>query len=181
MKSNNSQLEEIKSKIEVVQDFPRKGVSFVDLFSLTEDPSTAATLFDLLEKLVVDANLDFDCFIGVEARGFIVGYELAKRFNKRFVPIRKAGKLPGDVVGASYTTEYSTDKIEIQKKKIIQNARVVVVDDLLATGGTLAATEILLNQVGASIVAFLVVFEVVVLKGAITLPKSATLLSLIKI
>ena len=181
MDVEDNRLQTIKDKMDVYSDWPKKGVDFVDFFSLTEEPETRNLLFDLLDEYLRKADLDFDTFVGLETRGFILGFELAQRMQKRFVPVRKAGKLPGECIGTGYETEYSNDKIEMQRKALNSQSRVIIVDDLLATGGTLAASEELIGKMDATVVGYLVVFEIAAIKGRDKLLKPSSTLSLIKI
>ena len=123
-----------KSKIRDIPDFPSKGIVFKDITPLLADPRAFHIVLDSIAERFIGAHVD--AIVGVEARGFIFGGALAARLNASFVPARKPGKLPAAVDKVSYTTEYSTAELEIHKASIRRGARVVIVDDVLATGGT---------------------------------------------
>ncbi len=136
----------IKSKIRTIPDFPKKGILFRDITTLLKD---AAGLREVIDALTDHcASMAVDVVVGLEARGFIVGGALAYRLSKGFVPIRKAGKLPFRTESHEYSLEYGTDKIEVHIDAIGRGDRVLVVDDLLATGGTALAAARLVEKLG---------------------------------
>ena len=151
-------------------DFPKKGIKFLDIFSATENPEAFRKLIDAL-KLMIEVKVgkpgvDFTHLAGLESKGFVLGPILAYLWNISFIPIRKKGKLPGECIKQEYTLEYGTDTIEIQKSAFKAGDKVVLIDDLLATGGTLWAGESLVSQCeGVTVVANALVFEIDVLKG----------------
>ena len=151
------------------QDFPKNGVTFMDLFSLTSNPQFFAEL-NKNTTTIIDQEIgakSFDVIIGLESRGFIQGPILAQHYGVPFVPIRKKGKLPGECWSQEYGTEYSKDVCEIQKDSLKSGDRVLLVDDLLATGGTLKAAEDLVNKIpGTQVIGSYVLFEIPFLKGA---------------
>ena len=163
-------LERICTDIKKYQDFPKKGVLFWDFFSLLTDIELRATVNRCM-IWAVDAALKaqtirpFNCVVGLETRGFVVGMMVADHFKVPFVAIRKSGKLPGECEKREYGTEYSSDAIEIQKDALANNKDVLIADDLVATGGTLKAAEQLVEQVGGVVSGYLVLFELVALKG----------------
>ncbi|GBF87732.1 adenine phosphoribosyltransferase [Raphidocelis subcapitata] len=137
----------VAAAIRTVEDFPKPGVSFKDVGTLLLDPLAFGACIDLLAERYRGARID--AVAGFEARGFIFGPPLALALGAPFVMIRKAGKLPGETVGEDYATEYSTARIEIQKGALRPGQRVLLVDDLVATGGTLAAGASLVRRLGA--------------------------------
>ncbi len=141
----------IKSKIRTIPDHPKKGIMFRDITTLIKDPVGFRLVIDNFTQRYVTGDIDFDVIIGIEARGFIIGGALAYTLGKGFVPIRKIGKLPGDVERHEYELEYGTDTVEIHKDAIAEGDRVLVVDDLLATGGTALAAATLIEKLGGKI------------------------------
>ncbi|MBW3004097.1 S-methyl-5'-thioadenosine phosphorylase [Candidatus Woesearchaeota archaeon] len=140
----------IKSKIKTYPHWPKQGVMFRDINSLLNEKDGLKLLMNELVKRYKD--MDFDVVAGVESRGFIMGSILAEKLGKSFVLIRKPGKLPGDVDKLEYQTEYSTDSIEVQKSAIKPGSKVLITDDLIATGGTLLAAAELVKKLGAEVV-----------------------------
>jgi len=142
----------IKSKIRTIPNYPKKGIMFRDITTLIKDPVGFRLVIDTLtQRYAKDAYL-FDTIVGIESRGFIIGSALAYTLGKGFIPIRKKGKLPAEVVSQEYELEYGVDKIEIHKDALQQGARVLIVDDLLATGGTALAAAALVEKLGAKVV-----------------------------
>lgn len=142
----------IKSRIRTVPDYPQKGIMFRDITTLIKDPVGFRLVIDNLTQRYMTKDLHFDTIVGIEARGFIIGGALSYTLGKGFVPIRKAGKLPGDVEEQIYDLEYGTDKIEIHKDALTKGEKILVVDDLLATGGTAMAAAALIEKLGGKIV-----------------------------
>jgi len=142
----------IKSLIRTVPDYPKKGIMFRDITTLIKDPVGFRLVIDNFTQRYLTKDLHFDTIVGIEARGFIMGGALSYTLGKGFVPIRKAGKLPGDVEEQVYDLEYGSDKIEIHKDALAKGEKVILVDDLLATGGTALAAAALLEKLGAEIV-----------------------------
>lgn len=155
--------ESIKSKIRTVPHWPKKGVMFRDITSLLIDPMGFHETIELLHKRYSKEKIN--AIIGIESRGFIVGAPLAYLLGCGFIPIRKPGKLPCEVVCEEYDLEYGKDKIEIHKDAIKKGDRVVIVDDLLATGGTANAARNLVKKLGAEIIEFTFIVELPDLKG----------------
>lgn len=142
----------IKSKIRTVPDYPKKGIMFRDITTLIKDPVGFRLVIDALTQRYMHADFKFDAIVGIESRGFIIGSALAYTLGKGFIPIRKKGKLPADVVSQEYALEYGTDKIEIHTDALKKGDRVLLVDDLLATGGTALAAAALVEKLGAKVV-----------------------------
>ena len=137
----------IKSKIRTVRDYPVKGIEFRDISTLISDPEGLQLVVKDLQERYERKN-EFDIIVGIEARGFIVGSALAYSLKKGFVMIRKPGKLPGKVISQEYQLEYGSDKMEIQADAFIPGTKVLVVDDLLATGGTVMSAIALVERLG---------------------------------
>ncbi|MDA8101051.1 MAG: adenine phosphoribosyltransferase [Nitrospiraceae bacterium] len=142
----------IKSKIRTVPDYPKKGIMFRDITTLIKDPVGFRLVIDNLTQRYIDEKYDFNVIVGIESRGFIIGGALSYTLGKGFVPIRKKGKLPAEVVSQEYQLEYGTDKIEIHKDAIKKGDRVLLIDDLLATGGTALASAALIEKLGGTVV-----------------------------
>jgi len=141
----------IKSKIRTIPDHPKKGIMFRDITTLIKDPVGFRLVIDNLTQRYISGAVDFDVIVGIEARGFIIGGALSYTLGKGFVPIRKIGKLPGDVERHEYELEYGTDTVEVHKDAIKKGAKVLVVDDLLATGGTALAAATLIEKIGGKV------------------------------
>ncbi|HWG48262.1 MAG TPA: adenine phosphoribosyltransferase [Candidatus Acidoferrales bacterium] len=155
--------EHLKKLIREVPDFPKKGILFYDITTLLKDNVGFATLIDALSEHYLSSKIDL--VLAIEARGFIFGPALAYRLNAGFVPIRKPGKLPADTVKWNYELEYGIDTLEIHKDAIRPGQRVIVVDDLLATGGTANACVQLAKSLGADIAGLGFVVELDFLHG----------------
>ena len=140
----------IKSKIRTVPHYPKQGIQFRDITTLLKDPMGFRATIDELAQRYADMKLDK--IAGIEARGFIFGAALAYTLNKGFVPIRKKGKLPAETIGHDYALEYGTDRIEIHTDAISKGEKVLLVDDLIATGGTAEAACVLIEKMGGKIV-----------------------------
>jgi len=155
--------EPLKKLIREVPDFPKKGILFYDITTLLKDKVGLATLIDALAEHYL--KQDVDLVLGMEARGFIFAPALAYRLNAGFVPLRKPGKLPAATAKFDYALEYGTNTLEIHRDAIQKGQRVLIVDDLLATGGTANATAKLANSLGAQIAGLGFVVELDFLKG----------------
>ena len=161
-------MEALKAKIRHVPDFPKAGILFYDVTTLLRDPDGFKVAIDSMAMPFEERNIDV--IVGIESRGFILGAAVADRLRAGFVPVRKKGKLPSTTIRASYDLEYGTDSLEIHKDAIEPGQRVLIVDDLLATGGTASATVKLVKELGGTVegVAFLI--ELVGLGGRSKLP-----------
>src|ERR1019366_8403051 len=155
--------EPLKKLIREVPDFPKKGILFYDITTLLKDNLGFATLIDALAEYYLPQKVDL--VLGIEARGFIFGPALAYRLNAGFVPVRKPGKLPSVTEKAEYDLEYGSNTLEIHKDAIEKGQRVIIVDDLLATGGTAEATAKLASSLGAQIAGLGFVVELDFLSG----------------
>ncbi len=140
----------IKSKIRTVPHYPKQGIMFRDITTLLKDPSGFRTTVDELAQRY--AAVKIDKIAGIESRGFILGAPLAYVMNKGFIPIRKKGKLPAETIGHDYELEYGSDRIEIHTDAIQKGDKVLLVDDLIATGGTAEAACTLIEKMGGEIV-----------------------------
>ena len=140
----------LKSRIRTIPDFPKPGIQFRDITTLLKDPFGFRKLVDDLVQPFAGKRVD--AVAGIEARGFIIGGAVAHQLSTGFIPVRKKDKLPWDTIGQDYELEYSTDRVEIHRDAVGEGETVLIVDDLLATGGTALATLDLLRQAGADIV-----------------------------
>lgn len=138
----------IKSKIRTIPDYPKKGIMFRDITTLIKDPVGFRLVIDNFTQHYIKGDTEFDVIVGIESRGFIIGGALSYTLGKGFIPIRKKGKLPAEKITHEYALEYGTDIIEIHTDALVQGERVLVVDDLLATGGTALAAAALIEKLG---------------------------------
>jgi len=138
----------IKSKIRTIPDHPKKGIMFRDITTLIKDPVGFRLVIDNFTQRYIKGDINFDIIVGIEARGFIIGGALSYTLGKGFIPVRKKGKLPAEVVRHEYQLEYGTDTVEIHKDAIAKGVKVLLVDDLLATGGTALAAATLIEKLG---------------------------------
>lgn len=170
-------IQKIKSMIRDVADFPKPGILFKDITTALKDAETLKIMIDELYEIYKEEKIDY--IVGLESRGFIFGVPLAYKLNCGFVPIRKPKKLPAEVISQEYELEYGTDKIEMHKDALKKGDRVLIIDDLLATGGTAEAAVKLVSQV-ADVVGLGFVIELEALKGREKLPKDVKTVSLVK-
>jgi adenine phosphoribosyltransferase len=159
---------QLKSLIREVPDFPKPGILFYDITTLLKDRRGFAMLIDALSEHYIEHEIDL--VLGIEARGFIFGPALAYRLNAGFVPIRKPKKLPAEVVRWTYELEYGSDTLEIHKDAVQPGQRVIIVDDLLATGGTASACVQLARSLGADVQGLGFAVELTFLNGRAKLP-----------
>ncbi|HZS97585.1 MAG TPA: adenine phosphoribosyltransferase [Terriglobales bacterium] len=155
--------DQLKKLIREVPDFPKKGILFYDITTLLKDKAGYATLIDVLAERYIGKGVDL--ILGMEARGFIFGPALAYRLSAGFVPVRKPGKLPAATTRVEYDLEYGSNILEVHEDAIEKGQRVLIVDDLLATGGTAEATAQLATKLGADIAGLAFVVELDFLKG----------------
>ena len=153
----------LKEKIDEYPDFPKKGILFRDFSPILRDPSAISYVVEEFSKHFHPK--DFDIFAGIESRGFLFACAMAFKYNKGMFMIRKKGKLPGKTEKISYKIEYGKDIIEIQKKSLKKGQRVVICDDLLATGGTAQASAKLIEKMGGKIAGFAFIIELTELNG----------------
>lgn len=154
---------DLNAKIRDIPDFPKKGILFKDITTLLKDGAALKKTIDLM--FVEAKRLQPDLIVGMESRGFIFAPLLAYLLGVGFVPTRKPGKLPAETISQEYTLEYGTDKIEIHKDAILPGQKVLIVDDLLATGGTAKAVAELVKKLGGEIAGYLFLIELDFLKG----------------
>ena len=162
-------VEALKALVRTVPDFPKPGILFYDITTLLKDKTGFAKLIDAFAGHYIERKVDL--VLGIEARGFIFGPALAYRLNAGFVPVRKPRKLPAPVARETYELEYGSDTLEIHQDAIRPGQRVVLVDDLLATGGTMEATVKLVKQLGGEIVGLAFAVELDFLKGRARFPE----------
>jgi adenine phosphoribosyltransferase len=155
--------DQLKSRIRSVPDFPKPGILFYDVTTLLRDPEGFRMTIDRLAAPYRDQRIDV--VVGIESRGFILGAAVADRINAGFIPVRKLGKLPAECIRATYELEYGTDSLEMHRDAIGSGQRVLIVDDLLATGGTAQATVGLVKQIGGIVVGVAFLIELLALKG----------------
>ncbi len=147
----------VKSRIRTIPDHPKPGIQFRDITTLLQDPvGLRIAVEGILERFKGES---VDKVVGIEARGFILGGAVAVALGAGFVPVRKAGKLPAETIGADYELEYGTDRVEIHTDAVHEGERVLIVDDLIATGGTAEAAIRVLEQIGAVIVGLALVID----------------------
>jgi adenine phosphoribosyltransferase len=156
-------MEALKSRIRHVPDFPKPGILFYDVTTLLRDPEGFRLAIDSMATPLKGKTIDV--VVGIESRGFILGGAVADRIGSGFVPVRKLGKLPSHTVRASYALEYGTDCLEMHKDGVEPGQRVLIVDDLLATGGTAKATVDLVKQLGGLVEGVTFLIELVALGG----------------
>ncbi|WP_069649398.1 adenine phosphoribosyltransferase [Caloranaerobacter ferrireducens] len=154
---------DLKSKIRNIKDFPKEGINFKDITTVLKDKEAFRYLINQMAEKLRDK--DIDIIVGPEARGFLIGAPLAYELGAGFVPVRKPGKLPAETVSVEYELEYGTDKLEMHKDAIKPGQKVVVVDDLLATGGTVHSTVKLIEELGGEVVAISFFIELEFLNG----------------
>lgn len=156
-------VDDLKMMIRDIPDFPKKGVIFKDITTLLSNAKAFATSIDLIGDRYIDKRVDL--VVGAEARGFVIGAALAYRLNAGVIMIRKTGKLPYRTVKTLYELEYGTDELEIHEDAISEGNRVLIVDDLLATGGTASAAADLVQKLRGKVVGFAFLVELSFLKG----------------
>ena len=170
-------MDSLKSKIRSVPDFPKAGILFYDITTLLRDPAGFEMTIDALAQ-PFDA-IDIDIVVGVESRGFILGGAVADRLGAGFAPVRKKGKLPSKTVQETYDLEYGTDCLEIHSDAVEAGQRVLIIDDVLATGGTAAATTALVRKLGGAVQGLAFLVELEFLNGRSRIPNE-TVYSVLK-
>lgn len=171
-------IEDVKSKIRAVPDFPKPGIIFRDITTAFKDAKTLQTMIDYFCEQFKDTKIDY--VAGIESRGFILGMPIAYKLNAGFVPIRKPNKLPAATYSQEYELEYGTDKIEVHRDAFEQGANVLIVDDLLATGGTAEAACKLVKKTGANLVGIAFLIELTDLNGREKLTDAPQIISMLK-
>ena len=168
----------VKNKIRDVKDFPKEGIIFRDITTALKEPETLKVMIDYLCEQFKDTKIDY--VAGIESRGFIFGMPMAYKLNAGFVPIRKPKKLPAATYSQEYELEYGTDKIEIHKDALPEGANVLIVDDLLATGGTAEAACKLVKKTGANLIGIAFLIELCNLGGREKLQDCGKVISMLK-
>lgn len=171
-------IQDIKNTIRNIPDYPKIGIQFKDITTTLKHPQALHAVIDLIAQHYKNEKIDY--IAGIEARGFIFGSALAYTLNCGFIPIRKSGKLPAQVLTQEYDLEYGTDKIEIHRDAVEKGAKVLIIDDLLATGGTAEAAAKLMKNAGAEVIGFAFMVELSELNGRSKLDKHAPVFSLIQ-
>tara|TARA_B100000965_G_scaffold376755_1_gene370300 strand:+ start:561 stop:1079 length:519 start_codon:yes stop_codon:yes gene_type:complete len=171
-------MEYLKKYIKEINDFPKPGIVFKDLNPLYRDPKIWNELMLPLKKLISRVKPDY--IAGIESRGFISAASLAFNLSVGFIPIRKPNKLPGQVIGMDYKLEYGEDRLEIQQNIIEKDSKIIIIDDLLATGGTAGAAGRLITEAGGSLIGYAFLVELTELKGRKNLEYNLIVESLIK-
>lgn len=143
-------MKELKDYVRTIPDFPEEGIMFRDVTTVLQDPDGLKLAIDGMQEKIKD--LEFDIIVGAESRGFLFGMPLAYNLNKAFVPVRKKGKLPAETISESYNLEYGQATLEIHKDAIRPGQKVVIIDDLIATGGTLEAIIKLVERLGGEVI-----------------------------
>ncbi|MDJ0729768.1 MAG: adenine phosphoribosyltransferase [Crocosphaera sp.] len=161
---------DLKGLIRDIPDFPKPGIVFRDITTLLSDAEGLRYTIDTLTEKCQAANLSPDYIVGMESRGFLFGVPLAYQLNAGFVPVRKPGKLPAAVHQVEYELEYGTDSLEIHQDALEDHHTVLIVDDLMATGGTAKATGELLEKIGCNVLGFAFIIELKALEGRKKLP-----------
>lgn len=156
-------MKELQDYVRSIPDFPEPGIIFRDVTSILQEPDGLQLAIDSMVEVLKDE--DFEVVLGPESRGFIFGMPVAYTMHKAFVPVRKKGKLPCETVSCSYDLEYGTAEIEIHKDAIKPGQKVVIIDDLIATGGTIEAITKLVKQLGGEVVKIVFLMELKGLKG----------------
>ena len=156
-------MKKMEDYVRAIPDFPEPGIIFRDVTSVLQDPDGLALAIDSMKDLVKD--IDFDVVVGTESRGFMFGVPIAYELHKAFVPVRKKGKLPMETIEQSYDLEYGSATVEMHKDAIKPGQKVVVVDDLIATGGTIEASIKMVEALGGEVVKVVFLMELAGLKG----------------
>lgn len=160
---------DLKEKIRIIDGFPKEGISFKDITTLIGDGDGLKASIDMFVEYLKDKSIDL--IVGPEARGFIFGVPVAYALGAGFVPVRKPGKLPGETIAVNYDLEYGSDSLQIHKDSIKKGQRVAIVDDLLATGGTVEGVAKLVEEAGGEVVSLTFLIELTDLKGRDKLDK----------
>lgn len=156
-------MKKIEEYVRSIKDFPEEGIIFRDVTSVLQDADGLKLAIDSMQEKIAD--LDFDVVLGPESRGFIFGVPIAYNLHKSFVPVRKKGKLPLETISMEYELEYGTAEIEMHKDAIKPGQKVLIIDDLIATGGTIEAIIKLVEQLGGEVVGICFLMELAGLKG----------------
>ena len=171
-------MDHLKKYISEIKDFPKEGITYKDLNPIYKDPKTWSQIMRPIEQLISTFKPDY--LAGIESRGFIVASALAYNNNIGFIPVRKPNKLPGKIIGINYQLEYGEDRLELQQNLLIKNSKIILVDDLLATGGTANAAGELIKEAGGILIGYAFLIELTKLNGRKKLDKKLFIESVIK-
>ncbi len=171
-------MEHLKKYINEIKDFPKEGIVFKDINPIYKEPMIWNELMIPLQNLISTIKPNF--IAGIESRGFISASALAFKLDVGFIPIRKPNKLPGNVVGVNYKLEYGEDRLEIQQNSIEKNSKIIIIDDLRATGGTACAAGELIREAGGNLIGYAFLVELTELQGRKRLDTNLLVESLIK-
>tara|TARA_Y100001968_G_C19286022_1_gene681719 strand:+ start:171 stop:689 length:519 start_codon:yes stop_codon:yes gene_type:complete len=171
-------MENFKKYISEINDFPKQGIVFRDINPIYKEPKIWNQLMSPLQRQISTTKPDY--IAGIDSRGFIAASALAFKLEIGFIPIRKSGKLPGKVIGINYQLEYGEDRLEIQKDLIKKNSKVLIIDDLLATGGTASAAGELIKKLDANLIGYGFLVELTKLRGRNNLDPQLSVVSVIK-
>ena len=171
-------MEYLKKYINEINDFPKQGIVFKDINPIYKEPRRWNELMLPLQRLISTTKPDY--IAGIESRGFISASALAFKLAVGFIPIRKANKLPGQVIGVNYKLEYGEDRLEIQHNSIKKNSKIILIDDLLATGGTAGAAGKLINKAGGKLIGYAFLVELTELNGRKNLDNNLFIESLLR-
>ena len=155
---------DLKQKLRHVMDFPKEGIDFIDITTVLQDKDALAECMEAMEEKIKEFD-DFELVVGPESRGFIFGTPIACALKKGFIPVRKKGKLPYKTISETYELEYGTDVLEMHQDAITKGQKVIIVDDLLATGGTTETIIKLVERLGGEVVGVVVLMELAGLNG----------------
>tara|TARA_B100001029_G_C14958931_1_gene393245 strand:- start:367 stop:906 length:540 start_codon:yes stop_codon:yes gene_type:complete len=176
----NKKLEnKLKTKIRVIPDFPKKGIQFQDITSITDNKKLFTDVINEISKYC--RKNKFTKVLGIEARGFIFGSAISYKLGLPFVPIRKKGKLPGKIVKQKYKLEYGMDEINVHKNSITSRDKVLIIDDLIATGGTAKAAARLISKLGVKKIEFFMIIDLWNLNGSKKIAESYKIRSLVRL
>ena len=162
-------MKRLEEYVRTIPDFPEEGIMFRDITTVIQDPDGLKLAIDSINSML--EGVDYDVVVGPESRGFIFGTPVAYANHKAFVPVRKKGKLPCETIEATYNLEYGTATVEMHKDSIMPGQKVVIVDDLIATGGTIQAIAGLIEQLGGEVVKIIFIIELAGLEGRKLLSK----------
>ncbi|KAH3775162.1 adenine phosphoribosyltransferase-like isoform X1 [Dreissena polymorpha] len=165
MSRDDPRIQAVKNLVELVEDFPKPGILFKNLFPVLRNPAVFNGLIQVLSEDIKARCSGVEVIVGLDSRGFLFGPGVALQLGVAFVPVRKKGKLPGETISVEYSLEYGKDSCEIQKNSIRPGQKVVIIDDLLATGGTMKAACDLMEAAKAEVLACVVVIELNELNG----------------
>ena len=171
-------MENLNNYISEIKDFPKEGIIFKDINPIYKHPKAWKEAMIPLQKQLLNSKPDY--IVGIESRGFITASALAFKNEIGFIPIRKPHKLPGEVIGVNYQLEYGNDRLEIQKDSFKKNNKIVLIDDLLATGGTASAASDLIRKAGGKLIGYGFIAEITKLKGREMLDTKLLIESVIK-